>query len=359
MVEVCAGGLGNPSSIHTRGQAARRLVEQARARVASMLGASPKEIVFTSGGTEAGNLAVLGVVRADPRHAKHVVTTATEHPAVLGACAQLEREGVAVTYVAPNGHGVVEADRVTRQIRAETVLVSVMHANNETGVLQPVAEIGRACREKGVLFHSDGVQVAGKAGVAVRELAADLYSISGHKFGALPGAGALYVRNGVTLQPMQFGGRHERERRAGTENSLAIWSMGEAAVAPRFDGGALRDRLERGILGRVADAVVNTGAADRIGNTSSLRFAGIAGEAMVIALDLKGFAVSTGSACSSGSVEPSHVLLAMGLTPSEARSSVRFSLGRGNDESQVDALIEAVVESVAHLRRVSPEVSHA
>jgi cysteine desulfurase len=357
--EVCAGGVGNPSSIHTDGQQSRRLIEEARAQVAAMLGAAPKELVFTSGGTEAANLAVLGAVRADRRPSRHVVTTAIEHPAVLGACAQLEREGVAITYVTPDRRGAVDAGRVLRQIRSDTVLVSVMHANNETGALQPVEEIGKACREQGVLFHSDGVQAAGKRDVDVGALHADLYSISGHKFGALPGVGALYVRNGIKLQPMQFGGRHERQRRAGTENALGIWSMGLACSEPRIDVSALRSRLENGILDRVAGVEVNAGGADRVGNTSNLRFAGISGEAMVIALDLKGFAVSTGSACSSGSVEPSHVLLAMGLTPSEARSSVRFSLGRGNDEAQVDALIEAVAVAAAHLRRVSPEVSHA
>jgi cysteine desulfurase len=359
MVEVYADGIGNPSSIHTDGQRARRLIEQARAKAAAMLGAGAKEIVFTSGGTEAANLAVLGAVRADGRASKHVVTTSIEHQAVMGACGQLEREGVAVTYVAPNRDGIVEPERVIRQIHGGTALVSVMHANNETGALQPVEEIARACREKGVLFHSDGVQAAGKLGVNVKELSADLYSISGHKFGALPGVGALYVRDGVKLEPLQFGGRHERERRAGTENTLAIWSLGVACGLPRFDASPLRDRLEQGILSRIGGVTLNTGASPRVGNTSNLRFAGIGGESVVIALDLKGFAVSTGSACSSGSVEPSHVLLAMGLAPPEARSSVRFSLGRGNDEAQVEALVEAVVDSVAHLRRVSPEVSHA
>jgi len=347
---VLAEVYGNASSIHHYGQAAKKRLEQARREVAALLNADADEIVFVSGGTEADNLAVLGVVRASGMPRKHVVTTAIEHPAVLNACAQLEREGVVVTYAAP--------DQVLRAIRPETVLVSVMHANNELGTLQPVAEIARIARQAGVLVHSDGVQAAGRIEVDVRALGVDLYSISGHKMYAPKGVGALYVRKGVRLTPLQFGGHHEHDFRAGTENVPGAVALGRAARLARENPAtglaALRDRLERGILERVPDTAVNGAGAPRVPNTTNIRFDGIDGEAMTIALDLRGFAVSGGAACSSGAVEPSHVLTAIGLTKEQARSSLRFSLGRQNDQSQVDALIEAVAGAAAHLRRLSP-----
>ena len=362
---VLREAIGNPSSVHQEGQFARHRVEEARHRTASLLGCAPEEIVFTSGGTEANNLALLGAVRASGNLSRHVITTAIEHPAVLNACGRLEREGVLVTYVKAPASGAVDPDDIRREIRPETVLISVMHANNETGALQPVEAIGRLAREMGVLFHVDGVQAAGKAAIDVKQIPADLYSISGHKIYAPKGAGALYVRKGVKLEPLQYGGRHERQRRAGTENVPGVAAMGEAAdlarrllgqEIPRQEG--LRDRLERGILDRVRHAAVNAGVAHRIANTTSIRVDGIDGEALVIALDLRGFAVSSGSACSSGAVEPSHVLLAMGLSPEQARSSIRFSLGRQNTAEQVDALIDAVAGCAAHLRRLSPAYSH-
>jgi len=354
VLEAVSGALaevyGNASSIHHYGQAAKKKLEQARREVAALLNADPGEIVFVSGGTEADNLAVLGVVRAAGKPRKHVVTTAIEHPAVLNACAQLEREGVEVTYAAP--------DQVLRALRSETVLVSVMHANNELGTLQPVAEIARIAREAGVLVHSDGVQAAGRVAVDVGALGVDLYSISGHKMYAPKGIGALYVRKGVRLAPLLYGGHHEHDLRAGTENVPGAVALGRAATWARENLAtglaALRDRLERGILERVPDTAVNGAGAPRIPNTTNIRFDGIDGEAMAIALDLRGFAVSGGAACSSGAVEPSHVLTAIGLTKEQARSSLRFSLGRQNDESQVDALIEAVAGAAAHLRRLSP-----
>lgn len=349
---------GNASSIHHYGQAAKKKLEQARREVAALLDADPGEIVFVSGGTEADNLAALGAVRAAGKPRKHVVTTAIEHPAVLNACAQLEREGVEVTYAAPDATGVVDPDDVRRALRPETVLVSVMHANNELGTLQPVAEIARIAREAGVLMHSDGVQAAGRVALDVRALGVDLYSISGHKMYAPKGIGALYVRKGVRLAPLLYGGHHERDLRAGTENVPGAVALGRAAAWARENLAtglaALRDRLERGILERVPDTAVNGAGAPRIPNTTNIRFDGIDGEAMAIALDLRGFAVSSGAACSSGAVEPSHVLTAIGLTKEQARSSLRFSLGRQNDESQVDALIEAVAGAAAHLRRLSP-----
>ncbi len=341
---------GNASSIHHFGQMAKLRLEAARRQVAALLGASAKEIVFVSGGTEADNLALFGTARAE-----HLVTTAIEHPAVLGPAQRLN-----TTLVKPSRDGVVSPDDVKRALRPDTKLVSVMHANNETGVVQPIAGIAQVCREAGVLFHSDGVQAAGKIAVDVAELGVDLYSLSAHKIHGPKGIGALYVRQGVNIEPRIFGGRHERERRAGTENVPAAAGFGCAAEAAKHPLAAeLRDRLERGILRAVEDTTVNGASAARLANTTSIRFDGIQGEAMVIALDLRGFAVSSGSACSSGAVEPSHVLLAMGLNADQARSSVRFSLGHGNTADQVDALIEAVADAAAKLRRVSATYSHA
>jgi len=346
---------GNASSIHHFGQAAKRRLETARRTVAARLGCSDREIVFTSGGTESDNLAIFGVARRE-KSRRHAVTSAIEHPAVLNAFAQLEREGVEITWVPVGGSGRVSVEDVRRALRPNTALISVMHANNETGVLQPVAEIAEVARGAGVPFHCDGVQAGGRIPVNVRELGVDLYSISGHKFGAPKGVGALYVRKGLELAALLHGGRHERGRRAGTENVVGAGSLARA-LELGFDWGslaALRDRLESGVLAHVPGAAVNGDAANRAPNTSNIRFEAIEGEAMVIALDLRGYAVSSGSACSSGAVEPSHVLLAMGLSPEEARSSVRFSLGPGSTAEQVDGLIEAVAASVAHLRRISP-----
>lgn len=357
---------GNPSSIHAAGQVARQEVERARGHVAALLNADPHEIVFTSGGTESDNLATLGVVRQAGVAGQHIITTAVEHPAVLGACAQLVREGAELTVLGVGADGIVDPDGVRRAIRPSTVLISVMHANNETGVIQPIEEIAGIARSAGVYFHSDGVQAAGRLGINMQDLGVDLYSLSAHKLNAAKGAGALFVRKGVKLQSLQFGGRHERERRAGTENVPGIAALGCAAEqlcrhrsleALRLE--VLRNRLEMRILDLVPGVKLNSGSAARLANTSSLRFDGIEGEALVIALDLAGFAVSSGAACSSGAVEPSHVLLAMGLTPVEARASIRFSFGLGNDSAQVDALADAVATSVARLRKLSPVYEHA
>jgi cysteine desulfurase len=350
---------GNPSSIHHFGQMAKQRLEMARRQTAALLSGGPREIVFVSGGTEADNLALLGAVR--PCEGKHVITTAIEHPAVLGACAQIEREGGEVTYLTVGAEGVVDAGDVRRALRPHTALVSVMHANNELGTVQPIAEIGRITREAGIVLHSDGVQAAGRLPADVRALGVDLYTISGHKIHAPKGIGALFVRKGTLLHSTQHGGHHEHDRRAGTENVAGAVALGQAAECAARDRetesrrlAALRDRLESGIIERVPYAGVNGSRAARIPNTTNLYFDYLEGESMVIALDLRGFAVSSGSACSSGSVEPSHVLLAIGLPPERARASLRFSLGASNTPEQVDALIEAVVDSVAHLRKISP-----
>jgi len=357
----CLGQVyGNASSIHHFGQGAKQRLEMARRQVASLINASPKDLIFTSGGTEADNLAVLGVARAAPGASKHVITTAIEHPAVLSPCAQLEREGIAITWLRVGSNGIVNPDDVRRSLRPDTVLISVMHANNELGTIQPISDIVHIAHDTGVPIHVDGVQAVGKIPVDVAALGVDLYSLSAHKLYAPKGVGALYVRKGVRLAPITFGGHHERDRRPGTENVPGAASFGTAAeLASRTlllemeRITALRDRLEANLLDRISGTGINGGRWNRVPNTSNIYFDGIDGEAMVIALDLRGFAVSTGAACSSGAIAPSHVLTAIGLSRDRARSSMRFSLGRSNTVEQVDALAEAIAESVAHLRRIS------
>jgi cysteine desulfurase len=351
MLPVMTEVYGNASSIHHFGQTARKMLDVARQQVAEFLGAEPQEIVFTSGGTEADNLAIFGVATGG-----HVVASTFEHPAVLAAAAQLDH-----TLVPVDGRGMVDPDAVRGALRPTTKVISVMHANNEVGTIQPIQEIARIAAEAGVALHSDGVQAVGKIPVAVADLGVAMYSISGHKIGAPKGVGVLYVRKGTSLKPMMFGGRHERERRAGTENVAGAVALGRAAewVADHGDAenrrqGALRDRLEQSILDRIPDTRVNGAGAPRVPNTTNVRFDGIDSDALLIALDLKGFAVSSGAACSSGAPEPSHVLLAMGLSRLEARSSIRFSLGRSNTIEQVDALVEALVDAVTHLRKLAP-----
>jgi cysteine desulfurase len=361
MVSCLGQVYGNASSIHHFGQVAKQRLETARRQTAALIGCHAREIVFLSGGTEADNLALFGTVRQAAGHSRHIITTAIEHPAVLGACAQLEREGATVTYVPVGSDGLVDPGDIRRALRPETVLVSVMHANNELGTVQPMVEIAAITREAGVYLHADGVQALGKIPVDVETLGVDLYSMSGHKIYAPKGVGALYVRQGTRLGAIQFGGHHERDRRPGTENVPGAAAFGCAAelagahlgaTTPRIAG--LRDRLESALLDRLPHTGVNGSRAARAPNTTNIYFDYLEGEALVIALDLRGFAVSSGAACSSGAVEPSHVLTAIGLPASRARASIRFSLGRDTTAEQVDALIEAVAASVAHLRRLSP-----
>lgn len=349
MLPVLTEDFGNPSSIHHYGQAARARLDDARRHVAAMLHCSDTEIIFTSGGTESDNLGILGI-------GGHVVTTTIEHPAVLGSADQ-----VSVTQVPVDGSGIVDPAAIRAAIRPDTKLISVMHVNNELGTIQPVEEIGRIAREAGVAFHSDGIQAAGKVPIDVRAMHADIYAISGHKIYAPKGIGALFIRKGLNLCPQMHGGSHESRLRAGTQNVPGAVALGAAAQWINQHATAewpsltrLRDRLEQGILARVADTHVNAQGSFRTPNVTNIRFDGIDSEALLIALDLRGFAVSAGSACSSGKQDPSPVLLAIGLTREQAKSSIRFSLGRSNDAQQVDALIEAVVESIAHLRKLAP-----
>ena len=349
---------GNASSIHHHGQETRAAVERARESVAALVGCRASEVVFTSGGTEGDNLAIFGLTK--PGH--HVITSTIEHHAVLNSCKQLEASGCEVTYVPVDGRGQVDPDDVRRVLRSNTRLITIMMANNETGVLQPAEEIGKVAAEADVYFHTDAVQAAAKVAIDVKRIGCDLLSISGHKMNAPQGVGALYVSKGTILRPMFYGGSHERSRRAGTENVPGIVALGKAAELAReaFARGdlermaALRDRLEQTILGEVEATGVNGQGAPRVPNTTSIYFDYIEGEALVIALDLKGLAVSTGAACSSGAIEPSHVLTAMGLSPERARGSLRFSLGKQNTPDDVRFALDLIPQTVARLRELSP-----
>jgi cysteine desulfurase len=349
---------GNASSIHHHGQETRGAVERARESVSTLLGCRPAEAVFTSGGTEADNLAIFGLAR----DGDHVITSTIEHHAVLNSCKQLQERGIEVTFLPVDGRGLVDPDDLRRALRSNTKLVTIMFASNETGVIQPVEEFGKICAEADIYFHTDAVQAASKIPIRVREIGCDLLSISGHKFHAPQGVGALYVRKGTTLEPLFYGGSHERSRRAGTENVPGIVGLGKAAElalkslerGENHEMAALRDRLESAILSEVESAGVNGAGASRVPNTTNIYFDYIEGEALVITLDLKGLAVSTGAACSSGAIEPSHVLTAMGLPPGRARASLRFSMAKQNTAEDVDFAIQLVPSSVERLRELSP-----
>jgi cysteine desulfurase len=360
------GSFGNASSIHYFGQQARLAVEQARETIASALGARGSELVFTSGATESDNLALFGVIgkALDAGEPAHLIISPVEHHAILHAAEALAKRGAAVTQLTVSPEGVLHPNDLRTALRPDTKLVSVMLANNETGAIQPVAELVAIAHEAGVLVHTDAVQAIGKIPVNVKELGVDLLSLSGHKVHGPQGVGALWLRRGVRLQPLFYGGSHERQRRAGTENLAGIVGLaaaielGQKALA---DGTsericALRDRLEREILARVDECGVNgpTAPGSRLPNTTNLWFDHLEGEALVIALDLKGLALSGGSACASGATEPSHVLVAMGHSPHRARASLRFSLTRFTTEAEVDRAIELVPAAVARLRELSP-----
>jgi len=364
---------GNASSIHQRGQHARAAVDRARESVAALLNCRAAEIVFTSGGTESDNMALFGTLAPGD----HLITTGIEHHAVLHAAQELETRGVDVTFLPCTCEGLIELAALRSALRPNTRLVSVMLANNETGVIQPVRDLADAAHAAGALFHTDAIQAAGKLPLDVKTLGCDLLSISGHKMYAPQGTGALFVRRNVRLKSMFFGGLHERGRRPGTENVAGIVGLGKAAELARMwlaedstrseasasdsphSLAALRDRLEQGILAAVEEAGINGDPAPRVANTSNLYFDHVEAEALVIALDLKGLAVSGGSACQSGATEPSHVLTAMGLSEPRARASVRFSLSRLTTVDEVDAALKLVPAAVGRLRELSPRSSQA
>ncbi|HTI36300.1 MAG TPA: cysteine desulfurase family protein [Vicinamibacterales bacterium] len=349
---------GNPSSVHQYGQRAKGLLDDARSAVASLIGAEAAEIVFTGSGTEADNLAVRGAAEAlEPAGRRHLVTAGFEHEAVLNTVKALGKRGWRVTFLPVDSTGIIDHMALESVMADDTALVSVMHANNEIGTVQPIQSLARIAHARGALFHTDAVQSAGKIPVDVRALEVDLLSLSAHKINGPKGAGALWIKRGVRLVPTMTGGKHERNRRAGTENVAGIAGFGAAATVSRrklaSDStrlGQLRDRLERGVLSRVQGTQVNGATTSRVPNTTNISFEGVEAEALLIALDLEGFAVSTGSACSSGTLEPSHVLRAMGLSQHRAQNSIRFSLGLGNDERQVDALLEKLPALVEKLR---------
>ncbi len=370
MIPYFSAEFANAASIHTPGQRARAAVETARERVAALIGARAQEIVFTSGGTESDNHAIFGIASSSftsfasstsSTSSRHIITTAIEHEAVLNACQALEKEGVRVTYLPTDREGLIDLGELRRAIRPETILITIMHANNELGTVQPLEEIGRMAAEADVYFHTDAVQSAGKIPIAVNVLGVDLLSLSGHKLYAPKGIGALYVRGGTRLRQLLYGGHHQRGFRPGTENVAGIVGLGKAAEIARNSlaqdarrVSALRDTLQQGLLHHVPQSRVNGGAAPRTPNTTNLVFPGVEGEALLIALDLKGLACSTGAACSSGAVEPSHVLTAIGLPPEEARASLRFSLGRHTTSADIDFALSVVPAAVAQLRELSP-----
>jgi cysteine desulfurase len=346
---------GNASSLHAAGQRARRALDEARDAVAGLIGAEPGQVVFTSGGTESDNLAIRGVLEAAPPSRRRLVVGAVEHEAVLNTARALERRGWPVTVVPASADGVITVEALSERLGPDVALVSVMLANNETGVLQPVRALADQAHAHGALFHTDAVQAIGKVETDVRRLGVDLLSLTAHKFGGPKGAGALWMRSGVAMASPMTGGRQERNRRPGTENVPAIVGFGVAALHARArsneDVRRGRDRLERGILDAVAGTAVNGAGADRVPNTTNISFQGAEAESMLIALDLEGIAVSTGSACSSGTLDPSHVLRAMGLPPARVQSAIRFSLGPSTTGEEIDRVLEVLPRVVARVRR--------
>jgi len=352
---------GNPSSVHSRGRQAKQGLEEARARVAALIGARPEEIVFTSGGTEANNLALLGAVRAYSRRGRHIITSAIEHHAVLDTAGYLRENGFEVTFLPVTADGLVRVEDVAAAVTEQTVLISIMHANNEIGTIQPIAEIGRLARQRGILFHTDAVQSAGKIPIVVDELGVDLLALSAHKFGGPKGTGALYVRKGVRLEPLLHGGDQERRRRPGTENLPGIVGMGAAAElvqrelpAEAARLGALRDRLIEGLLGNVPEAMLTGHRQRRLPNHASFCLRGATSAALLAELDRAEVAASGGSACTALAPDPSHVLAALGLEPEWAQGALRLSLGWGNTEDDVAYVLEILPSIVERVRRSPP-----
>ncbi len=361
MLPYYKGIFGNASSVHSFGQEARKAIDYAREKVSELLQCEAREIIFTSGGTEADNFAIKGVCAALKEKGNHIIISSIEHQAVLNTCKYLEKKGFKVSYLAVDKYGLVEPDKLKETIREETILVSVMHANNEMGTIEPIAEIGSICKEKGVCFHTDAVQTVDKIPTKVNELKVDLLSLSAHKIYGPKGIGALYIRKGTKIEALIHGGHHERHLRAGTENVAGIVGLGKACELARANLDKnlrhlinLRDKLEKGIRERISYVHLNGHPEKRLPNTLNLSFEFVEGESMILSLDLKGIAVSTGSACTSGSLEPSHVLLAMGTAPEIAQGSLRFSLGKDNTLQDIDYTIENLPPIIERLRSMSP-----
>lgn len=361
MIRYITGNFGNPSSIHAYGREAKKAIEAAREKVAGGIGAKPEEIVFTSGGTESDNMAIKGAAWANRRKGNHIITSAVEHHAVLDTCKALEAEGFALTVLPVDSYGMVNLEDVSKAITDQTILISVMHANNEVGTVQPITEIGRLARERGILLHSDAVQSMGKIPLQVDALQVDLLTISGHKLYAPKGIGALYIRKGTAWQPVSHGGGHEQNRRPGTENVPGIVALGKAVELAVQDLqeeserlSRLRDRIIQGVLDKMPHVQVNGHPSSRLPNLVNFTFEFVEGESLLFSLDMEGVAASSGSACSSGSVEPSHVLLAMGIPVEIARGSLRLTLGRDNDDADVDYFLSILPPIVQRLRAISP-----
>ena len=352
---------GNPSSIHWAGRGTRKAVDEARDRVCALLNCAPLELIFTSSGTEGDNHAIKGIAFSKKDKGNHIITTKVEHPAVLNTCKYLAKEGFDVTYLDVDADGMIDLDALKAAITDKTILITIMYANNETGVIFPIPEIGEIARERGVTFHTDAVQAAGKLPIDLKTLNADLLTISGHKLYGPKGVGALFARRGVRLTPLIHGGHHERNRRGGTENVAGIIGFGKACEIALADMDheithlkALRDRLEKGILEKVDHVKINGAVDRRLPNTSNISYEFVEGESLLLSLDMKGVAASSGSACTSGSLEPSHVLLAMSLSHEMSHGSVRISLGKSNTEQEIDYLIEIMPPIVARMRSMSP-----
>lgn len=361
MLKYMVDVYGNPSSVHSFGRQGRKAVDEAREQVARLIGAEPKEIIFTSGGTEADNLAIRGVAAANKNKGNHIITSAIEHHAVLHTCEHLEKEGWEVTYLPVDADGLVNPEDVARAITDRTVLVTIMLANNEVGTIEPLAEISRITRARGVHLHTDAVQAVGNIPVNVNDLGVDLLSLSGHKLYGPKGIGALYIRQKTRISPIQYGGGHERRMRAGTENVPGIVGLGKAAELAMLElpermqkTRALRDRLMDGLLGRIPDIRLNGHRTQRLPGNVNVSISYVEGESMLLKLDMAGIAASSGSACTSGSLEPSHVLLAMGLPHEVAHGSLRFTLGRQNTVEDVDYVLDTLPGIVAELRAMSP-----
>lgn len=361
MIPFITGNFGNPSSVYSFGREARKAVEEAREKVARGIGASPEEIVFTAGGTESDNMAIRGAAIANRERGSHIITSAIEHHAVLDTCKALEKEGFLLTILPVDKYGMVQVPDVAEAAGDGTTLITIMHANNEVGTIEPIAEIGRLARERGILLHTDAVQSMGKIPVNVDDLHVDFLAISGHKIYGPKGVGALYIRKGVRWKPIDFGGGQERKRRPGTENVAGIVGLGKAvelAVADLEEESrrleVLRDRIIEGVMEKVPNVYLNGHPVKRLPNHISFSIEYIEGESLLLSLDMEGIAVSSGSACTSGSLEPSHVLLAMGIPHEIAHGSLRITLGRDNSESDVDYFLEVLQPIVERLRSMSP-----